>query len=331
MGHRRALMDTEERFLVTGGLGCIGAWVVRNLVQEGVPVSVFDLSSTSQRLALILTADEIQKVSFIQGDISSLEQVQNALQTSHANRIIHLAALQVPFCKADPSLGARVNVVGTVNVFESAKKAGLGQVVYASSVAVYGLNEDYPEGAIDHTAALKPRTHYGVYKQANEGTARIYWQDDGISSIGLRPYTLYGPGRDQGMTSSPTQAMLAAAAGRPYHISYGGRSEMQYTDDVAKMFIQAARTSFQGAQAFNLRGSVASMAEVVAAIEAAEPSARGKITYEPVPLPLPEEFDDTPLRDLLGSLPDTPLAEGVKATIEHFKKALQDGRMRFTE
>jgi len=317
--------------LVTGGLGCIGAWVVRNLVREGIPVSIFDLATTSHRLELILTAEEIQRVSFITGDISSLEAVQSALQTSQANRIIHLAALQVPFCKADPSLGARVNVVGTVNVFEAARQAGLGQVVYASSVAVYGLSEDYPAGSVTHDAPLNPRTHYGVYKQANEGTARIYWLDEKVSSIGLRPYTLYGPGRDQGMTSSPTKAMLAAAAGQPYRISYGGRSEMQYTDDVARIFIQAARTLVQGAQVFNLRGSVASMPEVIAAIEAAEPAAAGKITFEPVPLPLPEEFDDSRLRLLLGRLPDTPLAEGVQATVQHFKQALQDGRLKYPE
>ena len=147
---------TDEKYLVTGGLGCIGAWVVRNLVREGIPVSVFDLATTSHRLELILTSEEIQRVSFITGDISSLEAVQSALQASQANRIIHLAALQVPFCKADPSLGARVNVVGTVNVFEAARQAGLGQVVYASSVAVYGLSEDYPAGSVTHDAPLNP-------------------------------------------------------------------------------------------------------------------------------------------------------------------------------
>lgn len=321
----------EDKFLVTGGLGCIGAWVVRNLVQEDIPVTIFDIATTSHRLALILSPEELKQVNFITGDISSLETVQNAVQTSKANRIIHLAALQVPFCKADPSLGARVNVVGTVNVFEAARQAGLKQVVYASSVAVYGLNEDYPQGMIGDDAPLSPRTHYGVYKQANEGTARIYWQDNKVSSIGLRPYTLYGPGRDQGMTSSPTKAMLAAAAGQPYRISYGGRSEMQYTDDVAKIFIQAAHTPFEGADVFNLRGSVASMPEVIAAIEAAAPAATGLITFDPTPLPLPEEFDDARLRLLLGSLPETPLMAGIKATIAHFKQALQDGRVSYTE
>jgi nucleoside-diphosphate-sugar epimerase len=203
----------------------------------------------------------------------------------------------------------------------------LKHVVYASSVAVYGLSEEYPEGMIGHHSALRPRTHYGVYKQANEGTARIYWMDDGIGSIGLRPYTLYGPGRDQGMTSSPTKAMLAAAAGRAFHIPYGGRGCMQYNDDIARLFIRAARQPYKGAEVFNIRGSVSEMSEVVAAIEAAQPEVIGKITFDPKPLPLPEELDDAPLRALLGDFPETPLAQGVKNTIEFFQAALADGRI----
>ena len=62
----------------------------------------------------------------------------------------------------------------------------------------------------------QPGTLYGVYKRANEGTAHVYWADHGVASVGLRPHTVFGPGRDQGLTSAPTTAMLAAACGRPY-------------------------------------------------------------------------------------------------------------------
>ena len=102
---------------------------------------------------------------------------------------------------------------------------------------------------------------------------------------------------------------------------------MQYTDDIAKIFIRAARLDFQDAEVLNIRGSVVDMSEIIAAIEAAEPSAKGKITFEPTPLALPEGVDDTALRSLLGVLPDTPLYDGVKATIEFFKQALVDGRI----
>lgn len=320
-------MTTQERFLVTGALGCIGAWTVRTLVQAGTPVAIFDLGSSAHRLRLILSPQELARVDIIQGDITDLEAVERSLAATGATHVIHLAALQVPFCRADPSLGARVNVVGTVNLFEASRRAGVSRIVYASSVAVFGMSEEYAEDLPDERALLAPRNLYGVYKQANEGTARVYWLDHGLSSIGLRPHTLYGPGRDQGMTSSPTKAMLAAAAGQPYHIPYGGRSGMQYAEDVARIFIQAAQTPFTGAEVFNMRGSVADMAGVVAAIESAVPAARGTITFDPTPLPLPAGLDDTRLRTLLGALPDTPLPAGVQATIALFQQALADGRL----
>jgi nucleoside-diphosphate-sugar epimerase len=326
-----------ERWLVTGALGCIGAWVVRRLIKEGAGVTVFDLAAdpakpaSLHRLRLILEDEELAKVKFVQGDISELSLVEQVVNENTLTHIIHLAALQVPFCKADPSLGARVNVVGTVNIFEAAKRVGLKQVVYASSVAVFGRSEEYPQGDVPRDAPLRPHTHYGVYKQANEGTARVYWQDDSISSIGLRPYTVYGPGRDQGMTSAPTKAMLATAAGRPFHIPFGGRGSYQFVDDVAALFIQCARLPFQGAETFNLRGSVVHMREIIEAIEAAEPAAHGKITFDDKPLPFPEGLDDSDLKKLLGKLPETPLNEAVTATITHFKNALQAGRIEFKE
>jgi UDP-glucuronate 4-epimerase len=318
----------EERFFLTGALGCIGAWVVRNLVQAGVPTTIFDLGGSDHRLRLVLSEEELAKVKLVNGDITDLAAVERSIGEAGATHIIHLAALQVPFCKADPALGARVNVVGTVNLFEAAKRAAIKRMVYASSVAVYGRSEEYGEGPLGDDAPLNPQTHYGVYKQANEGTARVYWLDDGISSIGLRPYTLYGPGRDQGLTSGPTKAMVAAAAGQPFHIPFSGTQCLQYADDVAKIFLQAARAPFDGAAVFNLRGSVVTMGEIVAAIEAAAPEAKGQITFDGPQLPFPEELDDSGLRGALGTLPETPLAAGVAQSIAVFRAALADGRMK---
>jgi len=318
----------DERFLVTGALGCIGAWVVRNLVQAGAPVAVFDLASDPHRLRLIMSPNEVARVQFITGDITDLAALEKALADTGTTNLIHLAALQVPFCRADPPLGARVNVVGTVNAFEAAKRARLPRLVYASSFAVYGLSEDYPEGVVTDDAPLRPNNHYGVYKQANEGTARIYWQDDGLASLAFRPYTVYGPGRDQGMTSTPTKAMLAAAAGQNYHISFGGRGLYQYVDDVAKAFIQASRAAFSGAEVYNLHGSGAHMQEIVAAIEAAEPASRGRITFDEKPLALPGDAEPAHLPPVLGKLPETALTEGVAQTIGLFKSALAEGRLK---
>jgi UDP-glucuronate 4-epimerase len=318
---------SHEHFFVTGALGCIGAWVVRELVLEGVSVTIYDLGGSPHRLRLIMDDEQLNRVHIISGDVTDDVALESAVKETGATHLIHLAALQVPFCKATPILGARVNVVGTVNIFEAAKRCGIKQLVYASSIAVYGMSEEYPDGLVSDDSALHPRNLYGVYKQANEGTARIYWQDDGVASIGLRPYVVYGPGRDQGLTSGPTKAMLAAATGQDFHIPFGGRCIYQFTRDVAQIFIQAARTPFQGAEVFNMRGAVIPMDAMVAAIQQAEHSSAGRITFSDQPLSLPTDVDDSRLRTVLGSIPETPLQEGVEATIQIFKKATARGRI----
>jgi UDP-glucuronate 4-epimerase len=319
----------NDRFLITGALGCIGAWTVRNLVREGTPVVVFDLASDPRRLKLIMSDDELVRVTFVTGDITDLEALERALDEHAITRVIHLAALQIPFVRANPPLGARVNVVGTVNVFEAVarRRDQIGNLVYASSAAVYDTVDAGESGVVAHGATGHPTTLYGVFKQANEGTARVYWQDAQVASIGLRPYIVYGPGRDQGLTSSPTKAMVAAALGKPYHIPYGGRAAYQYADDVARTFIACARASFQGAEIFNLGGSVATMGEIVAAIEAAAPEVRGLITFDDKPLPFPEAFDAAPLEQVIGALPFTPLAQAVADTIALFRERIAAGVM----
>ncbi len=175
-------MNNNETYLVTGAMGCIGAWTLHHLVKQGRRVVSFDLSNNRQRLNLLLSPPEQQNITFVQGDLRDSEQVINVFKSHQITHIIHLAALQIPFCKATPTLGAQVNVVGTVNIFEAARQTGVKHVTYASSVAIYGPATEYPPGPLAHEASPAPRTLYGVYKVANENTARIYWQDYQISS-----------------------------------------------------------------------------------------------------------------------------------------------------
>ena len=99
-------MMGKEKFLVTGAMGCIGAWVVRNLICDGAEVTIFDQSSNDHRLKLLLDTKALAEVQYIQGSITDLDDIKNALRRSKANHIIHLAALQFPLCNADPGLGA---------------------------------------------------------------------------------------------------------------------------------------------------------------------------------------------------------------------------------
>ncbi|HUQ21940.1 MAG TPA: NAD(P)-dependent oxidoreductase, partial [Gaiellaceae bacterium] len=156
------------------------------------------------------------------------------------------------------------------------------------------------------------------YKLANEGTARLYHDESGVPSVGIRPYIVYGPGRDQGMTSGPTLAMAAAAHGEEYAIGYGGIGQYDYAPLVGLAFIRAA-TAPAGAIVANFPGVTASMEEVVGAIEAAAPEAAGRITWDEQTLPFPAELEAQALEELIGPLPQVSLAEGVRATIERFR------------
>jgi UDP-glucuronate 4-epimerase len=273
-------------------------------VREDVPVVAYDLEGSDHRLRLIASAEELDRIALVEGDVTDLDALQQTLGEHDVTHVVHLAALQVPFCKADPLLGARVNVLGTLNVFEAVKRQELGTTLaYASSAAVY-----------DPSGAIAPTTHYGAFKLANEGSAQVYWQDDGVGSVGLRPFCVYGPGRDQGLTSTPTQAMLAAARGEPYRISFGGRTQFHYAPDVARAFVSVARRPPEGASVFNLGGPDVHVRDVVETIEAAAPEARGLIELDDVPLPFPERLPEPVL-----ALELTPLADGVRETIELFR------------
>lgn len=319
----------SERFLVTGALGCIGAWAVRRLVEADVPVWTYDLPGSDHRLRLMLGDEQRARVAMIAGDITDQDAFERAVADNGITHIIHLAGLQVPFVRANPVRGAQVNVVGTTIVFETVRRHA-GQVrglSYASSLGVYGAPELYPPGPLAHDAPPRPPTLYGVFKQANEGTAQIYWQENGVPSIGLRPYIVYGPGRDQGMTSTPTRAMAAAAAGRPYHISFGGQGVYQHADDAAEVFIRAARADGSGAPVFSMGGSHTTMEGIVAAVVAAAPEMAGKISFEPAALAGPAAVDSRALDAAIGPTSWVPLADGVRQTIEHFRAAMESGRI----
>lgn len=319
----------SQHFLVTGALGCIGAWSVKRLVERGTPVTTYDLPGDPHRLRLIMDDAALAKVNIVAGDITDVEAFEKTVVDNKITHIIHLAALQVPFVRADPIQGAKVNVVGTTVVLETVKRHAeqIQGLVYASSIGAYGTKEMYPEGPLKADAPLHPMNLYGVFKQANEGTARIYWHEYGVKSIGLRPHVLYGPGRDQGMTSTPTKGMLAAAVGRPYSISYGGTVVFQYADDMAKVFIRAAETDGAGAPVFNPGGTPASVEQVIQEINTIVPEMAGKLTNVPTQLNIPTAIDESELIARIGPIQWIPLSDGIRQTIDIFRSAASQGKI----
>lgn len=319
------------RTLLTGGYGCIGSWIVQRLLARGAQTWIYDLKEDPRRLRLLLPEDRVSQVTFLQGDVTDLDSLKRVISSHSITHVIHLAGLQVPTCRADPILGAKVNVLGTLAVFEAVKahQPQVQRLVYASSAAVFGPPDDYAryQGPLADDVHLTPTTHYGYFKCCNEGNARTYFQDHGLSSIGLRPWTVYGVGRDLGMTSEPTKAIKSLALNRPYHVSYGGWQDLQFVDDVAAVFERALIAPYTGAKSYNLRGDVVDLATFHRALCEVEPAAETLVTYGTRQIGIAYNLSDDALQRDLGPLTKTPLVEGIRRTLTHFRQLHAEGRL----
>jgi nucleoside-diphosphate-sugar epimerase len=307
--------DFDGPVLVTGAGGCIGSWVLAILTRAGVPAVAFDLSDDRRRPLLLMSEDDLATIPWRTGDIADTEAVAAAVAEHEARAIIHLAALQVPFCKADPVAGARANVVGTVNVLEAARHHGLKRVAYASSIAAHSFLPGTPWLA----------TLYGAYKLCDEMIAHTYAADWDVPSIGMRPGVVYGVGRDQGLTSKTTVAILAAAAGQPFTVPFSGAVSALHAGEVASAFIRAVAKERDGAQVFDINGRATSVEAWLGIIRRLAPDAQLKVAGDA--LPFPAELSDEPVQRHLGDYGPVPLQEGIEETFEDFRRLLAAGAL----
>ncbi|PMR67555.1 NAD-dependent epimerase/dehydratase family protein [Halomonas heilongjiangensis] len=293
------------RVLISGGSGFLGAWIIRRLLKGGHEVRVLDRRGDSRLVESI--AGSLDGVEWRLGDVSVSEDVMAAVAGCDA--VIHLAALLTPACRDDPLLGARVNLVGTLNLFEAARRHGLSRLVYASSAGVFGP---------DDGGTPNPMTHYGAFKLACEGCARAYFLDAGIDSVGFRPLVIYGPGRERGLSAGPTLACRAAVARQPYTIPFTGMADFIFVGDVAAAFEAAVTRDYSGAHVFNLRGETASVAALIAEIRRQAPEAALEAAGEA--LPIHAELEASELSPVLGDLPRTTLRDGLSRTLDFYRQ-----------
>lgn len=321
---------SDHTYLVTGSMGCIGSWVLKHLSERGDRIIATDLGDTPVRPGLLMSDETLASMIWKQLDVTDTKAVADLVADEGVTRIIHLAGLQIPFCKANPALGAAVNVEGTVNVFEAARAAGIKSIAYASSIAVLGPAGSYDSYPLDDSVLPNPSTLYGVYKVANEGTARIYAQDWGVGSIGLRPHSVFGIGRDQGITADFAKAILAASIGKPFHIRFGGQVSLQHASDVAQAFIDCADAQVEGAFACNQRYDVMSVAAFVDLLIEMVPGAQ--ITFDAdTPLPVDADLDDSGLRKLIGDIQHTPLRTSITQDIAAYRRLVEAGKIDLTQ
>ncbi len=294
--------------LVTGGNGFLGAWLIKRLAAAGHRVRVFDVVENRRLVAAIAGTDTANRCEWQIGDIVSERTVCEAAEGCDA--IIHLAGILTPACMAEPVRGAEINLIGTLNVFEAARAHAITRVVYTSSAGVFGPDD----GCIPF-----PTSHYGAFKLACEGSARAYWADRGLGSIGFRPFIVYGPGRETGLTAGPSLACRAAARNEAYTIPYTGSAGLVYVDDVAAAYVTALLRPPHGAHIINLVGTIASNDDVAREIKRVVPGAR--IDVAGPALQIAADVDKGAVDEILPDLPQTGLAAGVASTIAFYQQS----------
>ena len=298
------------RILITGGAGFLGAWIVRRLAPGGHALRIFDLAENRGLIAAIAGERAADACEWRVGDIAARAEIRRA--AADCDAIVHLAGVLTLACRADPVRGAEINLLGTLNVFEAARDHGISRIVYTSSAAVYGPFDG---------RAPWPTSHYGAFKLACEGCVRAYWEDHRLASIGFRPYVVYGPGREGGLTAGPSSACRAAAEGAAYVFPYRGSAGLVYVDDVAAAFEAALAREPDGAHVFNLVGEVASPEQVIAELHRLAPNTDIRTGGDI--LPFAPEIAEGNVREAFPNLPATSLRSGIERTFTYYR----DGRL----
>ena len=293
-----------KNIIIFGGTGFLGSWIVKNFVKRDYKVTIFDLKIETELLKKLIGKD-IEKIKFLKGDVTNYEEVLEA--TFNMDHVVNLAGLMTPDCSRNPSLGAEVNVLGSINVFEATKARGIKFVVYASSAGVFGEKDKY---------FPFPETHYGAFKLAVEGIARAYYNEANISSVGIRPFVIYGPGREIGGTATVTLACKAAKQSYNYNLNFSGRAGFVYVQDVANLVEMSIDKAPVGALTININGITASVSDFVSKIINIIPEA--KLTINGDKLSVVEEILGDHPSDIFKNFKYTSLNEGISNTVKFY-------------
>lgn len=303
--------------LIIGGTGFIGARLAERLVNRGEKVVCFDLYPAPGKVAQLGDRAKV-----VVGDITRIEDIIAAIREFQVEGIVNLAYMLGPESEANPHLALRVNVMGMNNVFEAARLMGIKRVVYASSIAVYGLQSSFGERPVIETDYCYPTMTYGAHKLWNEFMAKKYMEHYGMTIPGLRIAVVGGPGRKTGLSAWASTYADLPAVGKPAEIPFRSnqRTLITYVDDAVAMFTRLCLTETLNYPVYNSCAYSVSLQELAESVRKFFPKAEIKFNEKASDQPLIYDWSSERLeKEFEIKLP--PLDAMVRKHINEVRKA----------
>lgn len=305
-------------YLITGGSGCVGSYVMRDLLNSGHKVINYDLDTQQRIIRQVIEPEGIQEITSAHGDITDLAHLCRTIKEHGVKVIVHLASLQIPASNANPPLAERIIVGGLLNVLEAARFLEVQKVVWASSVAVFGLPEAYGSQAVPNDADHRPQSVYGACKSLGEYLLTYYQDQFGVNGIGLRYTAVYGVGRERGLSSFSTEMIRKAVGGEAFDVPFGDDTiDWQYVEDVSALTLRAAQVERTKTRVFNTKGDLRPVRDGVDFLKRLAPNARLKLL--PGKFGIAWDYDCSPLEQELGFRPSYTMERGILKTFNLYR------------
>ena len=309
------------KFFVTGGTGFIGWRVVQNLLQRGIPVVVGELNRDDTVAARLKGAE------FAQLDVSDAKSVEAVFQKhpgiTHA---VHLAYLMSAEVEANPPLGASVNILGMINMFEATVRHKLARLVFTSSETYYGASQaPYGDRDVVEDDFTSPANHfftYGMMKVLNEFNAQKYVKKHGVSIVCTRPPVVFGHGRKRGSVLWAEDFATQPALGKPVQLPFPARTRDSwiYVDDCAEQLVRLAMKPQVSHFAYNNGGETVTAEKLAGLVRQWLPDAQISFDETKPTTPLIDRMSGKRLAEEIDFKPRS-LADGIRAHINEARAA----------
>lgn len=303
-------------YLVTGGTGFIGSWVVKSIVESENKVVCFEIDPNVKRLESLL-GDKMQFVTIIKGDVLHLHLILEAIRKYKITHIAHIAAAVLNICKTNPPYAMQVNINGFTNILEACRLSDINRLVWASSASVFGGS--FANEKIPNNAAFKPTSIYAGSKLLGENLAEHYHANYGLDVIGLRYTFVTGHGMPNSIGGKFIQELCEnPAIGKKGRVPWGDDNpDWLWAGDAGRATMLALSAKKTETRAFNVAGDPGSVKAAIDYIKNILPES----DLEPLPGKMGfNNFDGTVALKEIGYKPEWTMENQLKAHVNRARK-----------